>query len=82
VSHDNTVRRFQCKSREKDIVKPIIGNESLHEISNDNGVRIVNFATSKNLIVESIMLPHRNIHWTSPDRKIHNHIGHILTDKG
>jgi hypothetical protein len=31
------------------IFKPTIGNESLHEIINDNGVRVVNFATSKNL---------------------------------
>jgi hypothetical protein len=26
----------------EDIFKPTIGNESLHEISNDNGVRVVN----------------------------------------
>jgi hypothetical protein len=47
-----------------------IGNESLHRISNDNGVRVMNFATLKNLIVKSTMFPHRNIHkftWTSPD---------------
>jgi hypothetical protein len=31
----------------KDISKPTTGNESLHEISNDNGVRVVNFAASK-----------------------------------
>jgi hypothetical protein len=37
---------------------------SLQEISNDNGVIVVrvNFAISKNLIVKSMMLPHRNIH--------------------
>jgi hypothetical protein len=29
-----------------------IENESLHEFSNDNGVRLVNFATSKNLRVK------------------------------
>jgi hypothetical protein len=29
--------------------KPTNGNEILHEISNDNGVRVVNFVTSKNL---------------------------------
>ncbi|PNF14992.1 hypothetical protein B7P43_G01525 [Cryptotermes secundus] len=49
--------------------KPTIANESLHEISNDNGVRVVNFATSKNLTVKSTMFPHRNIHkstWTLP----------------
>jgi hypothetical protein len=27
------------------IFKPAIGNDSLHEISNDNGVRVVNLAT-------------------------------------
>jgi hypothetical protein len=31
----------------EDIFKPTFGKESLHEISNDNGVRAVNFATSK-----------------------------------
>jgi hypothetical protein len=57
-----------------DIYKPTIGNESLHEDSNDNGVRVVNFATSKNLVVKSKMFPHRNIYkytWTSSDGKTH-----------
>jgi hypothetical protein len=31
----------------EDIFKPIIGNESLHEISNDNGVRVVNLRHQK-----------------------------------
>jgi hypothetical protein len=39
----------------ENIFKPTIGNESLHEDNNDNGVRIVNFATSKNLVVKGIM---------------------------
>ena len=34
------------------IFKPTIRNDSLRQDSNDNGVRMVNFATSKNLIVE------------------------------
>jgi hypothetical protein len=65
-----------------DIFKPTIGNERLHKISNDNGV--VNFAASKNLIVKSTMLPHRNIHkyiWTSPYGNSHNPIDHILIDR-
>jgi exonuclease III len=41
---------FNAKMSRKDIFKPTIGNECLHEISNDNGVRLVNFATSKNII--------------------------------
>jgi hypothetical protein len=38
---------FNAKVGRKFIFKPTMGNESLHEISNDNGVRVVNFATSK-----------------------------------
>jgi hypothetical protein len=40
---------FNAKVRREDIFKPTTGNESLHKISNDNGVRVINFATSKNL---------------------------------
>jgi hypothetical protein len=42
---------FNAKLGREDIFKPTIGNESLHEDSNDNGVTVVNFATSKNLVV-------------------------------
>jgi hypothetical protein len=38
---------FEAKVGREDIFKPTIGNESLYEISNDNAVRVVNFATSK-----------------------------------
>jgi hypothetical protein len=75
---------FNAKVGRGDIFKPIIGNESLQEICNDNGVRVVNFATSKNLTVKSTMFPHRNIYkhtWTSPDGKTHNQTGHILVDR-
>jgi hypothetical protein len=53
---------FNAKVGWEDIFKPTTGNESLHEISNDNGVRVVNFATSKNLIVKSTMFPLCKIH--------------------
>ena len=35
-----------------------IGNESLHQDSNENGVRIVNFATSNNPVLKSMMFLH------------------------
>jgi hypothetical protein len=63
---------FSAKVGREEIFKPTIGNESLHEISNDNGVRLVNFATFKNLRVKSTMFPHRNIHkytWASQNGK-------------
>jgi hypothetical protein len=60
---------LSVKLSPENIFKPTMGNESLHEISNDSGVRVVNFAASKNLVFKSTMLPHRIIHkyaWTSP----------------
>jgi hypothetical protein len=36
---------FDAKVGREDTFKPTIGNESSHEISNDNGIRVVNFAT-------------------------------------
>jgi hypothetical protein len=50
----------------------------------DSGVRIVNFDTSKNLVVKNTMFPHRKIHkhtWTSPEGNTHNQIDHILIDR-
>jgi hypothetical protein len=67
-----------------DIFKPAIGNHSLYQDSNDSGISIISSATSKNLVVKSMMFQHCNIHkytWTSPDGKIHKQIGHILIDR-
>jgi len=71
------------KEREN-IFKPTVGNESLHQDSNDNDARILKFATSKNVVIKSKMFPHRNLHkntWTSPDGKNHIQIDHILIDR-
>jgi hypothetical protein len=75
---------FNAKVGREDTSKSTIGNESLHQDSNDNGVRVVNFATSKNLVVKSMTFPHRNIHkytWTSPVGKTPNQIDCILIDR-
>jgi endonuclease/exonuclease/phosphatase family metal-dependent hydrolase len=75
---------FNAKVGREDILKSTIWNENLHETTNDNGVRVVNFATSKNLVVESTMFTHRKTHkytWTSPDSKTRNQIDHVLVDR-
>jgi len=68
---------FNVKVGRVNIFKLTIGNDSLPQDSNDNGVRIVNFATSKSLVVKSI----HKCTWTSPDGKTHNQIDHILIDR-
>jgi len=49
---------FNAQAGRENIFKPTVGNESLHQDSNDNGVRTVGFATSKNLVVKSTIFPH------------------------
>jgi hypothetical protein len=51
-------------------LKPTTENESLHTISNDNGLRVVKLATPKNVTVKITTFPQHNIHkftWASPD---------------
>jgi len=53
---------FYTKLVREDIFKPTTGNESLHQDSYDNGVRIISFATPKNLLVKNTMFLHLNVH--------------------
>jgi hypothetical protein len=74
---------FNAKVGKGNIFRPTVWIESLHQDRIDNGIRIVKFATSKNLVVKSRMFPHRNINkynFTSPDGQTHNHIDQILID--
>jgi hypothetical protein len=43
---------FNAKVGREGIYKPVIGKESLHEINNEKGVRVVNFAHPKILLAE------------------------------
>ena len=75
---------FNAKVGRENIFQRTVGNGSLHQDSNDNGVRIAKFATSKHLVVKNTMFPHQNLHyynWTFPDGKTHNQIDHILIDR-
>jgi hypothetical protein len=49
----------------ENIFKLRIGTENLHEIRNDNGIRVVNFVTSKNPTIKNTMFPHHNISSTN-----------------
>ncbi|KDR15323.1 Craniofacial development protein 2, partial [Zootermopsis nevadensis] len=76
-------RRRNAKIERQDIFKQTIGNESLHALSNDNGVRAANFAKSKHLIVNSQKCLQHDIHkytWTSLYGSTHNQIESDLAD--
>jgi hypothetical protein len=44
-----------------DIFKLTTGNDTVHKDSNGNGVRILNFATLKNLALKIKIFPRQNI---------------------
>jgi hypothetical protein len=53
---------FNAKVGRENMFKPTTGNGSQHQASIDNGVRIVNFATPKNLVLKSSMFLLCNSH--------------------
>ncbi|GIZ00113.1 hypothetical protein CEXT_291491 [Caerostris extrusa] len=42
--------------------KPFIGSFSLRDVSNDNGIRLVDFAAAHHIIVGSTCIQRKNIH--------------------
>jgi hypothetical protein len=56
------VRDFSAEVGREDVFNHTVGNLGVQETSNDNVDRVVNFATSKNLLIDSTMSPHRNIY--------------------
>jgi hypothetical protein len=63
---------FHAEAGREDILKQIIGNESLQEINNNNGVRVVNFVTSKYLFCQK---------YDVLTMESHSQIDHILIDR-
>jgi Reverse transcriptase (RNA-dependent DNA polymerase) len=63
--------------------RPVIGPNSLHAVSNNNGQRCVNFAASRGMVIRSTFFPRKDIHkatWRSPDQLTENQIDHVLID--
>ena len=67
------------------IFKPTVGDFSLHRESNENGVRLINFAAAYNMVISSTFFRHKDIHkatWCSPGRgHSKTQIDHVLIDR-
>ena len=77
------IGNLNAKIGQEAIYRPIIIKYSLHTLSNDNGIRLINFACSKNIVVASTLFNHKDIHkmtWRSHDGQTHNQIDHLLID--
>jgi hypothetical protein len=62
----------------------VIGIESLHFMSNNNDMRVIHFASSKDLMVKSTFFPRKNIFkhtWISPDTRTKNQINYVIVNR-
>ncbi|XP_022200144.2 craniofacial development protein 2-like [Nilaparvata lugens] len=75
---------MNAKIGREEIYKQQAGSHSLHNESNLNGIRLINFAASKGMVISSTSFPRKNIHketWVSPDMATYyNQIDHVMID--
>jgi hypothetical protein len=67
----------------EEVYCPTVGKHSVHENTNDNGYRLIQFATLNNMVIGSTMFQHKNIHkstWTAPDRSFESQTDHMVID--
>lgn len=75
---------FNAQVGNETMYKPTIGGESAHDISNGNGMRLIEYAIAKELIITSTFFPSKLIHkhtWTAPNNIYKSQIDHVLINK-
>lgn len=75
------LRDFNAQVRNELMYKPMIGGNSAHDISNGNGIRLIEFAIAENLIISSTFFPRKLIYkytWTAPNNVYKIQIDHVL----
>jgi hypothetical protein len=63
--------------------QPTIGKHSLHESTNENGLRLVDYAAGRQIAIKNTYFMHKRIHlqtWHSPDGHTFNQIDYCLID--
>jgi endonuclease/exonuclease/phosphatase family metal-dependent hydrolase len=72
---------FNAKIGKEECFKTTTESNSLHQISNNNGCRLIELATGKGLKIKSTSFPHKEIYkgtWRSPYGRYINQIDHVL----
>ncbi|XP_022177130.1 craniofacial development protein 2-like [Myzus persicae] len=52
---------FNAKLEKESIFRTTIGNHSMHDITSDNGLRLIDFASGGGLVVKSTMFPRKDL---------------------
>jgi hypothetical protein len=72
---------FNAKIGKEDIYRPTIGPNSLHDVSNDNGTRLINLCITNSFTLSSTYFPRKDIYkqtWIAPNRITKNQIDHVM----
>jgi hypothetical protein len=76
-------RDANAKVGRETVHQPTIGKHSLHDSTNDNDLRLVDFGVGRQIGIKSTYFMHKRIHlqtWHSPDGHIFNQIDQCLID--
>ncbi len=74
---------MNAKVGREEAYRPTIGKWSLHEETNENGLRLIDFAAQQGMVIKGSFFMHKKIHqatWESPDGNTRNQIDHCLVD--
>jgi len=75
---------FNAKIGKEHSNKRVAGRHTLHDITSENGEKLVQLAIAHNLETSSTKFQHRRIHkgtWKAPGQDICNQIDHVLISK-
>ena len=67
----------------EEFFRPVIGRHSLHSSTNENGLRLINFAAARGMAICSSYFPRLNIRkhtWRHPNGEACSQIDHVLID--
>jgi hypothetical protein len=84
--HDITIvmEDFNAKVGREPSLVPNVGKYSLHEETNNNGWRMIDFSITKKMAINSMVFQHKRIHketWRSPDECTSNQIEHLIDSR-
>jgi hypothetical protein len=74
---------MNAQTGKDDVYYPIIGQHILHNISNDNGQRLIGFAASRGIVIGCTLFCRKNIHegkWKNPYGPVINLIDRVWID--
>lgn len=73
-----------AKIGREELYRPIIGHHSMHEMTNESGHFLVDFARKRNMVIKSTCFQQKETYkgtWKSPDRSTINQIDHALVER-